>query len=117
MFLTLILRLLIIFYQGFNMYRLIYRSVRPSTDVNFFPFSDRYTFLIKQEIDNLRIVQEQVEILDSGLTQRYEIIWDSFESSQNFNKNLSVREFYKQWAEYSNKNNISLNIISELYYE
>lgn len=99
------------------MHKVIFRSTRPNTTINFFQATDDYKKLIEVEKRNGKLLQESISYVDNDLTERCVLLWTAVEDVINFNKQKDVQEFHAARYKHNIANNIILNVIGETYNE
>jgi hypothetical protein len=97
------------------MFKVIYKTIRPSTKTLFFPRSKEMEELVLLAKADGRLLEDATVFSDDKLIRTYTATWISKEALGAFNNNDIVKEFVKRrrWYEQENdhtQNNISMEV-------
>lgn len=99
------------------MHKVIFRSIRPNTTVNFFPIDASFRQALDKEKEQGNLLEESTSIIENSTVERFVLVWNRLEDVIAFNKHPSVIDFYRRKGIYNKQHNIVINIIGETYSE
>lgn len=86
------------------MFKVTYKTTRPTTKTLFFPRSKEMEELVKQVKANGQLLEDTIVFSDDKLSQTYTVTWISKEALDFFNNNETVIEFAKRKRWYDREN-------------